>query len=213
LFISIEGGEGVGKSTFIHGLKAAFEKRGRKVLITREPGGTPLADRIRKVFTDTPENESFTVEAELMLVSASRSQHVQHVILPALKSGQTVISDRFADSTRVYQGYLGKIDADFMESVISKTVYGRHPDVTFLLDCDVEISRERVIKRAQVEGEELSRYDAAGVKVHQDLRDGFLHYANKFSERFITLDASQTADDVLNNALVQLREKFGVELD
>ena len=211
-FISIEGGEGVGKSTFIESLKKKIESTGQTVLTTREPGGTPLADRIRSVFTDTPESESFTVEAELMLVSAARAQHMSHKIIPALDRKETVISDRFADSTRVYQGFLGKINESFLETVIANTVFGREPDVTFLLDCDVEISMKRVLDRSAESGEALSRYDEAGLDTHRSLREGFLHYSKKFPERFVVLDASKTPEDVLNQALSALNERFDCEL-
>lgn len=212
LFITIEGGEGVGKSTFIEGLKDFFSGLGKETLVTREPGGTAIADRIRSVFTDPPEEEDFTVEAELMLVSAARAQHMHHKILPALGEGKVVISDRFADSTRVYQGFLGKADDVFMESVIEKTVFKRHPDMTFLLDCDVEVSIKRVRDRAEQNGEALSRYDKANLEVHQKLRDGFLHYAAKFPNRFIVVDASKTPEEVLNSAISALKERFGIEL-
>jgi len=211
LFISVEGGEGVGKSTFITGLEKTLSKLGRNVIVTREPGGTLLADRIREVFTHGSKEEPFTVEAELMLVSAARSQHVSHLISPALREGKMVICDRFADSTRVYQGYLGKIDNEFMENIIDKTIYGRHPDITFLLDCDTEISQKRIHNRSLEEGQELSRYDAAADAVHKDLREGFLFYAKKFSERFVVLDASKNPAHVLEQALIHLEERYGFD--
>jgi dTMP kinase len=209
LFITVEGGEGVGKSTFITTLKQHIKSSGVGVTLTREPGGTPLADRIRSVFTDTPKNESFTIEAELMLVSAARAQHVSHKINPSLEAGNVVISDRFADSTRVYQGFLGGINETFLETVIDKTTFGVKPDITFLLDCDVKVSMARVIKRAEELGEEMSRFDEAKDDTHQMLRDGFLHYASKFSERFCILDASQSPEKVMSDALQVLSERFG----
>ena len=209
LFITVEGGEGVGKSTFINSLKDRIQGTGTTVSLTREPGGTPLADRIRNVFTDTPENESFTKEAELMLVSAARAQHVRHKVLPLLEQGHVVISDRFADSTRVYQGFLGGVSEEFLESVINQTTFGVEPKITFLLDCDVEISMGRVRRRAAELGEEMSRYDEAKDETHQKLRDGFLFYARKFPERFCILDASKSPEDVLKQAIAFLVERSG----
>lgn len=212
IFITLEGGEGVGKSTLMRKLSQSFAALERKVMLTREPGGTVLADRIRQVFTDPPKDERLTVESELMLVSAARAQHVSQKISPFLNDGGIVICDRFYDSTRVYQGFLGGMSEDFLECVIEKTVFGCCPDITFLLDCDPQMSIPRLKKRALENQENLSRYDSAELETHIKLRQGFLHYAKKFKHRFEVLDASKPAEQVYAEAKIALNTRFGFEL-
>ena len=212
LFISIEGGEGVGKSTFTKCLENILNASGRDVVVTREPGGTPVADRVRNIFTENQTVERFTPESELMLVSAARAQHVHNLIRPSLASGKFVLCDRFADSTRVYQGFLGGVDTHFLELVIEQTSFGYSPDITFLLDCDVNISAERVRSRARQKGESLSRYDAASREVYGKIRRGFLSCADKFRDRFMVLDASKDAATIIKSGVAVLNERFDLGL-
>lgn len=204
-FITIEGGEGVGKSSFLKYLTKELSLRGIETVTTREPGGTPTADRIRAIFNHPPENDPLTIEAEAFLVSAARAQHCAKVIEPALQKAIWVLCDRFTDSTRAYQGILGGADPELLEGLIKSSTKNLVPDVTFLLDCPVEISMERVGNR----GELKTRYDAASVQVHDNLRQAFLRIAQQFPERFIVIDASLTAAEVGLCALEKLDKHFG----
>lgn len=200
LFLTIEGGEGVGKSSFLDLFSKELRKSGKPFSITREPGGTPIADAIRSVFSKGDQFEEFTPEGEFLLVSAARSQHVWNRILPDLRSGKWVLCDRFADSSRVYQGILKGLDSSFLEAVIQKSTYGLAPDITFLLDCEVALSQARVAERGMME----SRYDLAHIEVHESLRKGFLQVAKMFPDRVKILDASRPTHESVKEALLLL---------
>lgn len=201
-FISVEGGEGVGKSSFCHGLVQALTAEGRKVVQTREPGGTSVAQRIRDIFVNPPSGEVLQREAELCLVSAARAQHVTHVIAPALERGDWVLCDRFADSTRAYQGWLAGMPQDMIESVIALTTYEIEPDLTFLLDCDVDIALKRLRLRQEADRKgEVSRYDAAHRGEHERLRGAYLRVAAQFPQRFVCLDAGKAPEAIVHEGI------------
>jgi len=203
-FITIEGGEGVGKSSFIKLLSNELALKGFDLDCTREPGGTVIADHIRSVFSKTVEGEPFTVESEFLLVSAARAQHVSQRILPCLKQGKWILCDRFADSSRIYQGYLRGLDSNFMELVIEKSTFGLRPDLTFVLDCDSSLSQARVHSRPAEE----SRYDDSNIEVHEKLRRGFLELRNRFPERIRVLDASLSLNKNVEIAMKMITEQF-----
>ncbi len=198
-FLTIEGGEGVGKSCLTQGLKARLEAKGHEVVLTREPGGTPLADAVRELFLHPPEKP--TSLAELFLVSAARTQHIQKRIEPALTAKQWVICDRFYDSTRVYQGDFGKVPRETLEAVIEHSVQACHPALTFVLDCPAEIARNRVLKRANdLQTPEGNRYDEGSREMYEALRQGYLKRAREFPNRIVLIDASQSPEEVLEAA-------------
>jgi dTMP kinase len=208
-FITLEGGEGVGKSTLMRGLCEWLTQRGITVRQTREPGGTPIADAIRQLFKSPPGGEAITAEAEALLVSAARTQHVINVIRPFLHSGNWVICDRFADSTRVYQGLFGGVPLNELEWLIKFSTAGLEPDLTFLLDCDVSLSAQRIGGRKS--GGEVpanERYDNAAQHVHDRLREGFRKVAGFYPSRFFILDASRSKDDVLRQACTELERRW-----
>lgn len=209
-FISIEGGEGVGKSLFIRNLKVELDRLSVAAIFSREPGGTEMADRLRSLFIAPPENEPFTVEAEFLVLSAARSQHTYYKIMPNLKKGNWVVCDRYSDSSLVYQGFCGGLDSGFIESVTEKSTYGIKPDLTFVLDCDVEIAIARVMNRAADQEDGAKRYDDAGRDLYQKLRDGFLRLAKEAPGRVVVLDASQTPEKVLKDAMDEIRRRFNV---
>lgn len=205
-FLTIEGGEGVGKSFLSNGLRSRLEALGHRVSLTREPGGTPLADAIRQLFLHPPEKPSSL--AELFLVSAARAQHVETLILPALQSQQWVICDRFYDSTRVYQGDLGKVPSDTLETVIQQSVLGCHPCLTFVLDCPPDVARNRVTTRAkELQSGEGNRYDEGPREMYEVLRKAYLRRAQEFSDRIVIIDASQSPEQVLDAAWDQLKQR------
>jgi dTMP kinase len=180
-------------------------------LQTREPGGTPIADAIRQIFKSPPRGEEITAEAEAMLVSAARIQHLTTVIKPALKSEKWVLCDRFADSTRVYQGLLGGVPLNELEWLIKFSTNGIEPDLTFLLDCDVSVSLKRIGRRSQQSDQVASeRYDHAGQHIHDQLRQGFLRVAGFYPSRFFILDASLAPEKVLAQACAEIERRWGL---
>lgn len=211
-FITLEGGEGVGKSTLMAGLTSWLASRGLRVIKTREPGGTPIADAVRTIFKSPPGGETITPQAEALLVSAARVQHVVNVIKPALDQGTWVISDRFADSTRVYQGMFGGVPLNDLEWLIKFSTSALEPDITFLLDCDVDLSASRVGDRSgqPAAGDTLERYDHASHQVHDRLRQGFRKVAGFYPSRFFILDAALSKEQVLAQACDALQKRWNI---
>ncbi|MCI5059452.1 MAG: dTMP kinase [Alphaproteobacteria bacterium] len=193
-FITLEGGEGVGKTTQIQLLQEHLEKQGREVVTTREPGGTKAAEEIRELLASPEFGQEWSAKAELLLMNAARAMHVRDVIAPALKNSEIVISDRFIDSTRVYQGIVRGIDMDFIKE-LEKQIVGEHmPDFTLILDLPVE----EAIKRVEDRGSD-HHYDRAGAEFYQKLRDGFLQIAKMEPDRCAIIDASGNADEIAND--------------
>lgn len=207
-FITLEGGEGVGKSTLMRGLEVWLRTKHLDLVMTREPGGTPIADDVRRIFKSPPEGEEITPETEALLVSAARAQHVAKVIKPALARGAWVLSDRFADSTRVYQGLLGGVALNDLEWLIRFSTGSIQPDLTFLLDCDVALSSKR-IGTSDVR-DDAARYDQAELAVHERLRKGYRQVAGFFPGRFYILNADGGPDQVLAEATQALTEKWKI---
>ena len=194
-FITLEGGEGCGKSTQAKRLKAALERCGIEVLLTREPGGTPLAEKIRSLLKD--ENADPPCDrSELLLFLAARAQLVKNVIRPALDAGTWVISDRFSDSTLAYQGYGRALPLDFLFAANSFACEGLKSDLTLLLDVPPEIALKRMRSREAATGTSADRIELAGAEFHARLRQGFLDLAEKEKDRFSVIDASGNEDEV-----------------
>ncbi len=210
-FITVEGGEGVGKSTFIRGLSDRLRGKGVSVVTTREPGGTKVADLIRGVFAAPIPDEPLAMGTEALLVSAARCQHVERLLKPSLKEGAWVLSDRFADSTRIYQGILGGIDAEVLESLIQFSTGGLEPDLTFLLDCPVSLSSQRLGYRRhhKAGGQDIVRYDDQNTEFHERLRRAYLQLAERFPQRVFVLDASKAPGIVIDHAWSILERYFG----
>src|SRR5215469_10178011 len=145
MFITVEGIEGCGKSTLLAGLSERLRDRGGEIIVTREPGGTPVGDAIRQIFLHKPVEP--VPLAEAFLINAARAQHVSEVILPALDRGATVLCDRFVDSTLAYQGYGRGLDLTLLRSICDAATGGLQPDLTVVLDVPVSISRERLRER------------------------------------------------------------------
>ncbi len=189
-FITLEGSEGVGKTTNLQFIQSRLESKGIELLVTREPGGTPLAEEIREMLL-AKRDENFDVTAELLLMFAARSQHLNQVIKPAIEKGTWVLCDRFTDATFAYQGYGRNVDLEQIET-LEKLVQGDvQPDATFLLDIDVEVGLERARARAA-----LDRFEDEKISFFERVREGYLARANKFSDRFYIVDAGQPLNDV-----------------
>ena len=194
-FITFEGGEGCGKSTQVRRLKDALEHRGLKVLLTREPGGTPLAERVRAILKDESDDPPCD-RTELLLFLAARAQLVRNVIRPALDAGTWVISDRFSDSTMAYQGYGRGLPLEVIRAANDFACEGLKPDLTLFLDVDPETSRARMRVREAATNTSADRIELAGDDFHARIRKGFLEMAAAYGDRIVTIDASGTEDEV-----------------
>ncbi len=199
-FITFEGAEGSGKSTQIRNAVAFLKKKGRSVVMLREPGGTRISERVREILLDK-NNKEMSHITELLLYLAARAQIVHEKILPALKEGKVVICDRFEDSTRAYQGFGRKIPLAAIEEA-SKLVRGTlKPDLTFVLDIDIVKGLKRGGRHDRIERESLS--------FHERVRRGFLALAKKEPRRMVVLDTSQSMELVSQEVWERLEHVFG----
>ena len=189
-FISFEGIDGCGKSTQAKILSDELTTYGKKVLLTREPGGSKGAEEIRNLLL-TGETDRGSAETEILLFTAARRDHLERTILPALEIGSTVICDRFSDSTRVYQGVTRGDLRDVVDQ-LDKTMIPRQPDVTVLVDLDPKIGLARALRRSDNE----ARFEDFGLEMQIKLREGFLTLANEFPKRFIVVDGSRNESEV-----------------
>jgi dTMP kinase len=195
IFITFEGGEGVGKTTQIAKLAHAFEAAGRSVVVTREPGGSQIANRIRSLLLD-PKMEGLVPLAELFLYEASRAQHVADIIRPALSAGKVVICDRFADSSVVYQGAARGIAGTLVTKLNQIATAGLKPQLTFFLDLDPRIGLARVGARGI-----LDRMEKEALSFHQAVRKGYRALAKKEPRRFRVINAADSRDRIHENIL------------
>lgn len=200
-FITVEGIEGVGKSTNIDFLSSLIEAKGLSVVRTREPGGTPIAERIRALLLEHGE-ETMTDIAELLLFFAARSLHIHNSIKPALQTGQWVVCDRFTDASRAYQGSGRGFNQDTINTLADWVQEGLQPDLTILLDAPAEIGMDRAGRRGAADRLEIEK-----TEFYARVREGYLALAESEPERFAIIDASQTLDDVqaaIGEKLVEL---------
>lgn len=203
-FVSLEGGEGAGKTTVLDALRADLQSDGDEVVCTREPGGTPLAEQIRGLLLD-PSHEAPAAETELLLMFASRAQHVRETIRPALARGAWVISDRFTDSSYAYQGGGRGLDVGFI-ATLEQQVVGLQPGLTLLLDLGVHEGRARIHGRDSVQGNHgLDRIEREHDAFFERVRDAFLARAAAQPQRIRVLDATRPAVDVAAAAVALLR--------
>lgn len=194
-FITIEGPEGAGKSTLANSIEKFLVSHGRKCLRTREPGGTPLAEKLRGVLKQHSGDETLHTMTELFLMEAARVQHVEEVIRPAVADGYVVICDRFYDSTSAYQGGARSVDMQVIRNLNDLAVAGCHPDLTLLLDLPVECGFARTGKRQETSGE-FDRFEQEGLEFHRTVRRTFLQLAEAEPERIKIIDASRTAPEI-----------------
>jgi len=200
IFITFEGAEGSGKSTQIREAAKFFRKKGREVILLREPGGTKISELIRKILLDRA-NQGMSHATELVLYLAARAQVVEEKILPALREGKVVIADRFEDSTRAYQGFGRGFSLEAIESM-SRLVRGTLiPDLTFVLDVDITKGLARGGRHDRIEWEALS--------FHRKVRQGYLTLARKEPGRMLVLDTDQPVSVVKQCVLERLQRVFG----
>ena len=197
-FITFEGGEGSGKTTQIQMLLQHVESEFPTLdtVVSREPGGTASAESIRKLLV-TGAADKWRAATEAMLMSASRHEHVVHVLRPALEAGKLVLCDRYNDSTRIYQGVVGGVPSVDIEALNDLACEGLVPDLTVLLDMDVETGLNRAVERSSqgASGDE-SRFESKGMDFHRDVRQAFLALAADHRERFVVIDAARDAVEV-----------------
>ncbi len=191
LFITFEGGEGAGKSTQVRRLADRLKIAGRRVVMSREPGGSPGGEAIRDLLV-RGDTDRWSPMTEALLMNAARRDHIERVIRPALDAGDIVISDRFADSTRAYQGAGGEADPEFIAALERYVVGDTRPDMTIILDLPVETGLRRALSRGGAE----ARFEAKGEAFHERLRKGFLDIAAAEPERCIVIHADQTPDAI-----------------
>lgn len=209
-FITFEGIEGCGKSTQLRLLAARLEQQGFSVVTTREPGGSPIADQIRAILLDAG-NSAMTPMAELLLYAAARAQHVEEVIVPALKSGKIVLCDRFTDATVAYQGYGRGLEMSTILELNLLASRSLRPDISILLDCPVETGLSRA--KARIEnsaGAREERFELEEMAFHEKVRQGYLELAAREPQRFIVVSGSlgmeETAAEIFGLVAPRLAE-------
>ena len=200
-FITLEGGEGAGKSTQLRRLADHLASSGREVVTTREPGGSEGAEAIRALLVSGAADR-WSAMSETLLLYAARSDHLERTIRPALARGAVVISDRFADSTRAYQGAAGGIDPDFILEIERQVLADTRPDLTLIFDLPAEIGLERAAGRGAAE----ARFESKGLEFHRRLREGFLAIAHAEPRRCRIIDAAGPLDDVTASVLAAVDE-------
>jgi dTMP kinase len=199
-FVTLEGGEGSGKSTQLKLLEDYLDKGGYDVIYTREPGGTPISEEIRKILLGG-KNVEMSDETEALLFAAARAQHIKEKILPAIAEGKTVVCDRYVHSSLVYQGYARGL-GEFVEKVNSYALENCMPDVTIFLD----ITPERAFAR-KGGADADDRLEQSGIDFHRRVYDGYVRMAEKFPDHFVRVNADRGIDEVFAEILDTLRQK------
>ena len=195
LFITFEGGEGSGKSSALKLLDERLRNEGYQTVLTREPGGTPIAEQIRNVILDKA-NTKMDSRTEALLYAASRRQHLVEKVWPALKEGKIVLCDRYLDSSLAYQGGARGLGIDNVLNVNAFATEGTFPDLTLLFDIEPEKGLERIAKNAS---REVNRLDLEKIEFHRGVRATFLEIAKRYSDRFVIIDASKPLDQVVQD--------------
>ena len=201
MFITFEGGEGTGKTTIIKTIARKLMEMGYEVVASREPGGSVVAEKIRNVILD-PNNQDITPHTEALLYAASRCQHIDEVIKPALESGKIVLCDRYLDSSLAYQGYARKLGYDF---VLKINDYATRyiPDITFYIDLDPNIGLNRILNRINKD-----RLDMEEMDFHKLVREGYLDIAKLYPNRIIKIRGNQAIESIINAVLSEIKERL-----
>ena len=199
MFISFEGTEGVGKTTLIRKIHQYFEQQGKEVVLTREPGGTPLAEQIRSLLLAVNHEEQMSHDTELLLIYAARAQHLQQVIIPALNAGKIVLTDRFTDASFAYQCSGRGLSQEKLQ-LLNQTFVAKMPNITFWLDAPIELGMTRARERGA-----LDRFEQEKLSFFAKVRAGYETLWQAEPERMKRLDAMQNADVVFEEALQYLK--------
>jgi len=210
-FISLEGGEAVGKSTQMERLSARLQKLGQKTLVTREPGGTPLGESIRHLLKHAPEGRGMSPQAELLLFLASRAELVRKVIVPTLDQGTWVLCDRFLDSTTVYQGAGRNMPLEVVERINAFAVGTHLPGLTLVLDLDPETARKRQLARKLPPGVgAFDRMEAEPTDFFERVRDGYHALAKAHPQRVKIVSAAGTIDETAERVWKEVANAFSL---
>ena len=204
LFVTFEGGEGSGKSTVLKQVNEILLSEGHSTLLTRPPGGTPISEQIRNVILDKA-NTAMDPRTEALLYAASRRQHLVEKIWPALKEGKIVLCDRFLDSSLAYQGGARGLGMDEILEVNRYATEGQFPDITLFFDLDPSIGLQRIAANA---GREVNRLDLERMTFHEKVRASFQKLASLYPERYVTIDASQPLEKVVEDSLKAIKAKL-----
>lgn len=202
-FITFEGSEACGKSTQVQRLANRLDAVGIPILITREPGGTSIGEEIRELLQFAPQNAGMMPETEVLLFEASRVQLVREVIKPALERGECIIVDRFFDSTTVYQGVARKLDRKIVRQLNTFAVGDCIPDITFLLDLDLETARSRMKGPRRPD-----RMEQESDEFYKRVREGYLELAKSERDRIVLIDGSRSVDEIDNKIWKILSKRF-----
>lgn len=200
-FVTIEGCEGVGKSTLVKGLRQYFEANGVDAVFTREPGGTPVAEKIRGLILDAANDETTPV-TELLLYAAARAQHTEEMIIPAVNAGKIVVCDRYSDSTLAYQHYARGLDESVCRGLNRIAECGAKIDLTIFLDLTPE---KGFLRKGGAD--KTDRLESAGAEFHRRVYEGFKEIERREPERFVAVDAGKSAEEVLAAVIEVMREK------
>lgn len=206
-FITFEGGEGAGKTTLIQSLAEALSAQGYQVVITREPGGSPLGEKIRSLVLEKDAEVKISSKAELLLFLAARAQHLEEVIMPALKAGKIVLCDRFNDSTVAYQGGARGMGIDYVQNLCNAVCQDVCPDLTFYLDIEPSLGLARAASCEARQGH-IDRIESEKLRFHENVRAAFHSLVSRYPERIHVLDAERSAKKVLEEAMVALQERL-----
>lgn len=204
LFITLEGGDGSGKTTVLGRVAAYLQNHSMPYVITREPGGIEIAEKIRSIILD-PAHTRMDARTEALLYAAARSQHLAEVVEPALKGGLTVLCDRFVDSSLVYQGYARGLGIEEVRSINNFATGGRTPDLTFYLDVEPEVGLSRI---AANQNREVNRLDLESLDFHQKVREGYQLVVQSDPERIVVLDANRPIHIVEQDIVRTLKERI-----
>lgn len=204
LFVTFEGGEGSGKSSCLAKVAKDLQNAGYEVVITREPGGTPISEQIRNVILDKA-NTDMDPMTEALLYAASRRQHLVQKILPALREGKIVLCDRYLDSSLAYQGGARGLGIEKILALNQFAIDGQYPDLTLFFDLEPEVGLERIEENSS---REVNRLDLEKLSFHHKVRDSFLKLMGMFPDRYVRIDASKSREEVENSALEQIIKRL-----
>lgn len=204
MFITLEGPEGSGKTSQLPALAANLRDAGCEVIVTREPGGTPVGDQIREILMNL-KNVSIVPRTEILLFLAARAQHVEELIRPALAKGKIVLCDRFGDSTLAYQGFGHKTDLETLQALLDFSTGGLKPDLTLLVDVPVDEG----MARKRENSSEWNRLDAYALAFHERVRQGYFALAESEPERWLIIDATVDKDEVQESMRKAIMSRLG----
>ena len=204
LFITLEGPEGSGKTSAIKIVKEQLEKEGHQIIMTREPGGTPISEQIRNVILDKS-NTAMDYRTEALLYAASRRQHLVEKVWPNVKEGKIVICDRYLDSSLAYQGYARELGVEDILNVNMYATEGTFPDLTLLFDLEPEVGLARINAKSD---REVNRLDLEKLSFHHRVRNGYLELAKRFPDRYVIINAALPLEEVASNALKAIKERL-----